>query len=113
KQRYVSAPEARLAGATRLRIFAPANTVRAPYFVRDVLHILRQKFQVTPWTRRAVQVFTSLDLALQEQAEQAVQAQVSGPGQYYNFHDAALASLDPHTGEILAMVGSAPSDRAN
>src|SRR5207253_336737 len=32
KEGYVSATEARLAGATRLRIFAPANTVRAPHF---------------------------------------------------------------------------------
>src|SRR5207247_4711155 len=113
KEGYVSATEARLAGSTRLRIFAPANTVRAPHFVRYVLNILRQKFHVTPWTRRAVQVFTSLDLALQDQAEQAVQAQVLGPGRYYNFHDAALVSLDPHTGEIRAMVGSAPGNRAH
>ena len=51
KERYVSATEARLAGAARLRMFAPANTVRAPHFVRYVLNILRQKFHVTPWTR--------------------------------------------------------------
>ena len=113
KERYVSATEARLAGAARLRMFAPANTVRAPHFVRYVLNILRQKFHVTPWTRRAVKVFTSLDVALQDQAEQAVQAQVLGPGRYYNFRDAALVSLDPHTGEIMAMVGSAPGNRAN
>ena len=67
KERYVSATEARLAGAARLRMFAPANTVRAPHFVRYVLNILRQKFHVTPWTRRAVKVFTSLDVALQDE----------------------------------------------
>jgi len=36
-----------------------------------------------------------------------VTAQVSRAGNYYNFHDAALVSLDPQTGEILAMVGGA------
>jgi membrane peptidoglycan carboxypeptidase len=113
KEGYVSVSQARLAGATRLDIFPPTNAVLAPHFVRYVLDILRQKFQVTPWTGRAVRVFTSLDLPLQDAAEQAVQVQVSGPGQYYNFHDAALASLDPQTGEILAMVGSAPGNRAN
>src|SRR2546421_8927880 len=113
REGYVSAMQARIAGATQLRVFAPTSAVLAPHFVRYVLNILRQKFQVTPWTGRAVRVFTSLDLPLQDAAEQAVQAQVSGPGRYYNFHDAALASLDPQTGEILAMVGSAPGNRAN
>ena len=113
REGYVSAMQARLAGATQLRVFAPTSAVLAPHFVRYVLNILRQKFQVTPWTGRAVRVLTSLDLPLQDAAEQAVQAQVSGPGRYYNFHDAALASLDPQTGEILAMVGSAPGNRAN
>ena len=113
KEGYISAMQARLAGATRLRVFSPTSALLAPHFVRYVLDILRQHFQVTPWTGRAVRVFTSLDLALQTQAERAVQAQVSGPGRYYNFHDAALVSLDPQTGEILAMVGSAPGNRAN
>jgi len=113
REGYISATQARLAGATRLTVFAPTSAVLAPHFVRYVLDILRQKFQVTPWTGRAVRVFTSLDLPLQDAAQQAVQAQVSGPGRYYNFHDAALVSLDPQTGEILAMVGSAPGNRAN
>ena len=113
REGYISAMQARLAGAARLTVFPPTSAVLAPHFVRYVLDILRQKFQVTPWTGRAVRVFTSLDLPLQDAAQQAVQAQVSGPGRYYNFHDAALVSLDPQTGEILAMVGSAPGNRAN
>src|SRR2546430_6733042 len=97
KDGYVSATEARVAGATRLRIFAPANSVRAPHFVRYVLNILRQKFQVTPWTGRAARVFTSLDLALQDQAEQPVPAPGPRPGPAYNCPQAAPVNLDPPT----------------
>jgi membrane peptidoglycan carboxypeptidase len=110
---YVSALQARTAAASPLRVFPPSTHMAAPHFVSYVLDILRRKFHVTPWTGRTVKVFTSLDLTLQTEAEQVIQAQVSGAGQYYNFHDAALVSLDPRSGEIMAMVGSAPGSRTN
>jgi membrane peptidoglycan carboxypeptidase len=50
-------------------------------------------------------------------AEQVVHDQVASKGNYYNFHDAALVSMDPRTGEILAMVGgydyNAPGGQIN
>ncbi|HEX3630236.1 MAG TPA: penicillin-binding transpeptidase domain-containing protein, partial [Candidatus Dormibacteraeota bacterium] len=42
---------------------------------------------------------------LQHMAEQVVRDQIAQKGNFYNFHDAALVSEDPRTGEILAMVG--------
>ena len=32
-------------------------------------------------------------------------------GNFYNFHDAALVSMDPKTGEVLAMVGGVDYNR--
>src|SRR5437879_13369939 len=34
-----------------------------------------------------------------------VSEHIARKGNYYNFHDAALVSMNPKTGEILAMVG--------
>jgi membrane peptidoglycan carboxypeptidase len=111
KQGYISAAQAGRAAAAHVSIFGPSSSWQAPHFVSYVLDILQRTFHIAPWTGRAVKVVTSLDLVLQHQAENAIRIQVSGPGTYYNFHDAALVSLDPQTGEILAMVGSAPNNR--
>src|SRR5206468_10418479 len=78
-----------------------------PYFVDYVLTTLRQQYHISPDSNSGYRVTTSLDLGLQAKAEAAVTAQVSRAGTYYNFHDAALVSMDPQTGEIVAMVGGA------
>jgi len=112
KQGNITKVQAARAAATPLQVFQPSNTVLAPSFVSYVLNILDRQFHITPFTTRAVKVVTSLDLNLQQEAEHAIQVQVSGPGRYYNFHDGALVSLDPQTGEILAMVGRGPGNQA-
>ncbi|HYR14793.1 MAG TPA: penicillin-binding transpeptidase domain-containing protein, partial [Mycobacterium sp.] len=70
-----------------------------------VLQTLRQQYHILPSDRRGYRVYTSLDLNLQHIAEQVVHDQIAQKGNFYNFHDAALVSMDPKTGEILAMVG--------
>jgi membrane peptidoglycan carboxypeptidase len=113
RQGDVSQADAAKAAVVPLQVFPPTNTVTASHFVDYVLTTLRQQFHVTPGTAGAVKVVTSLDLTLQQDAERAVQAQVAGPGRYYNFHDAALVSMDPKTGEVLAMVGGVTSNQAS
>jgi len=93
--------------AAPLQVFPPATTIKAPHFVDYVLTTLRQRYRISPGSGGGYRVVTSLDLTLQAKAEAAVTTQVSRAGNYYNFHDAALVSLDPQTGEILAMVGGA------
>ena len=109
----VTRAEADRAAATPLQLYPATTTIQARHFVDYVLDTLKNQFHITPGATRAVKVVTSLDLIRQQQAEHAVQVQVSGPGRYYNFSDAALVSIDPTTGEILAMVGSAPGNRKN
>ena len=90
----------------KLAIYPPINQYQAPYFVDYVLQsALRQQYHILPSDRRGYRVYTSLDLNLQHIAEQVVHDQIAQKGNYYNFHDAALVSMDPKTGEILAMVG--------
>ena len=54
---------------------------------------------------------TTLDLSWQKSAVQAIQRQLaalqrSEDGQGHNVHNAALVAIDPHNGEIKALVGS-------
>jgi len=102
---YITQPEAAAAYAVKLQIYPPVNHFEAPYFIDYVLKTLRTQYNIQPSDRRGYRVYTSLDLTLQHTAEQVVRDQIAQKGNYYNFHDAALVSLDPKTGEILAMVG--------
>ena len=102
---FVTRAQADAAYATKLTIYPPVTIYQAPYFVDYVLKTLRQQFNISPSDRRGYRVYTTLDLNLQHTAEKVVRDQIAQKGNYYNFHDAALVSEDPRTGEILAMVG--------
>jgi len=102
---FIAQQEAEAAFAVKLQIYPPINQFQAPYFVDYVLKTLRQQYHIQPSDRRGYRVYTSLDLNLQHIAEQTVHDQIAQKGKFYNFHDAALVSMDPRTGEILAMVG--------
>ena len=102
---YITKAQADAAYATKLTIYPPTNHFEAQHFVDYVLQTLRSQFHIQPGDRKGYRVYTSLDLNLQHMAEQVVRDQIAQKGNYYNFHDAALVSMDPKTGEILAMVG--------
>ena len=108
---FITQKEADAAYALKLDIHPPINHFEAPYFVDYVLKILRTQYKILPGDRRGYRVYTSLDLNMQHLAEQVVRDQIAQKGNYYNFHDAALVSMDPKTGEILAMVGGADYNR--
>lgn len=79
----------------------------APHFVQTVVEQL-DGILGEGYTRRAgFQIVTSLDLEMQRLAEATVAAKVSELQPVYDLTNAALVALQPGTGEILAMVGSA------
>jgi len=104
-QHYITAAQAATAYATQLSIYSPTNKFLAPYFVDYVLRTLYSQYKIAPDDRHGYRIYTSLDMNLQKMAEQVIHDQIAQKGNYYNFHDAALVSMDPKTGEILAMVG--------
>jgi membrane peptidoglycan carboxypeptidase len=104
-EKYITAPQAQAAYAEKLTVYPPTTKFQAPYFVDYVLKTLSSDYNIKPGDKNGYRVYTSLDLNLQHMAEQVVHEQVAGKGAYYNFHDAALVSMDPKTGEVLAMVG--------
>jgi penicillin-binding protein 1C len=84
----------------------PGNGILAPHFVMYIRQLLVDKYGEDMVEKGGLDVTTSLDLPTQEMAEQVVKDQVAGlKGLRVGNGDALV--LNPQTGEILAMVGSA------
>ena len=77
----------------------------APHFI-DYVNRVSANFDSSPETQR---VYTTIDLELQQLAETALQHQLDLLDKSYAGRnikpEAALVALDPHTGNVLAMVG--------
>ena len=106
----ISAAEADAAWAEPLTYYgqglADLQLARAPHFVTYVRSQLEQLYGPELLYNGGLQVYTSLDSGLQEQAEQLVSQGVADlHGQ--NVSNGALVAIDPRTGEIEALVGSA------
>lgn len=80
--------------------------IRAPHFVMYVRSQLVEKYGQKAVEQGGLKVITTLDWDKEQIAEDEVKKGVEAKGKQYNFTNAALVSLDPKTGQILAMVGS-------
>src|SRR6185436_12487597 len=86
-----------------------ASTVEnsmAPYFVDYVNRLAESQFETSGNNQR---IYTTIDLELQQAAEAALKRQLDRLDTLYADRglkpQAALVALDPHTGDVLAMVG--------
>jgi membrane carboxypeptidase/penicillin-binding protein PbpC len=114
KAGYLDAAQVALAEREPLVLASTPYPLEAPHFVmmvRSQIDALFTPDQVMAYGGLVVR--TTLDLDDQKKAEQAVADQLerlhakeSGAAGH-NLNDAALVALDPNTGQILAMVGSA------
>ncbi len=87
--------------------FSPPDVqIRYPHWVNYVRSILETQFDAQTIYRSGFSVYTTLDPKLQDTAEEQVKKQVDSLAAY-NANDGALVAIQPSTGEILAMVGSA------
>lgn len=82
------------------------HSPRAPHFVDFVVGELDDSLGEGFVRRGGLHIFTTLDLHLQEAAQQVVAQQVAALGPRYDMNNGALIALKPGTAEILAMVGS-------
>ena len=88
-------------------VFSPVrNSITAPHFVLYVQELLAEQYGEKTLQEGGLQITTTLDLNLQRYAEEAVAEFAERNLTQYNASNAALAALDPRTGEVLAMVGS-------
>ncbi len=78
----------------------------APHFMVYAQHLLNAEYGADGLYRTGLRVYTTLDPRIQKIAEEAVRNHLSTlAGQ--NVTNGAVVVLDPHSGAILAMVGSA------
>jgi membrane peptidoglycan carboxypeptidase len=84
----------------------PPDSVRAaPAFVAWVTADLVARYGKEVTYQGGLRVTTSLNLGLQAVAEDAVRQNVNA-NLSKNIHQGAMVSIDPHTGEVMTMVGS-------
>jgi 1A family penicillin-binding protein len=82
------------------------GNISAPHFVMWVRQQLEDKYGLQTVSEGGLNVITTLDWDKQQVAEDEVKKGVDARGKQYKFGNAALVSLDPKTGQVLAMVGS-------
>jgi 1A family penicillin-binding protein len=101
----ISPEQAAAAQAAPVAAFAQVNPIRAPHFVFYALDQLRQQYGEDLVEHGGITVRTTLDITKQDIAQEEVRQQISRL-QYQHVTNAGLVSLEPKTGDILAMVGS-------
>jgi penicillin-binding protein 1B len=98
---------------------ASVDASEAPYFVDLVHEQLLQKLGERDFNREGLHIYTSLDPDLQRVATAAVESTIhvvdeqvdklharqKKLGQAYIYPQVALVALNPHTGQVLALVG--------
>ena len=103
----IGAEQERLANAEPLGLAGARQGILAPHFVLYVASLLEERYGRDALERGGLQVTTSLDLNLQRLAEADVRRHVDALRADHLVHDGALVAIDPRTGQILALVGSA------
>jgi membrane peptidoglycan carboxypeptidase len=108
KNGYITDAEKTAAAGESLAYAEPKSGIdnEAPHFTEMVLKQLYEKFGEEKATRSGYQVTTTLDLDLQKKANSSVQSNMKFI-QNNGGSNASLVAIDPKTGGILSLVGSA------
>ena len=83
-----------------------ANPMVYPHWVTYIRYLLEKQYDPQMIYRSGFRVYTTLDPHLQLEADRIVKEQVEALAER-NVTDGALVAMDPESGEILAMTGSA------
>ena len=81
-------------------------TMEAPHWVVNVRAQLETTYGTEQLYKGGMQVYTTLDLGLQHMAESVTREKIVGLREQ-NATNAALVAVDPDSGDVLAMLGSA------
>lgn len=112
-QGYISAEEQQAAIATPLGFNPAPYPIQAPHFIWIIKDQLDRLFSEGLLdARQSLVVRTTLDLDAQKTAEEVIarhleRFRAAEGGLSRNVNNAALVALDPRTGEVMALVGSA------
>lgn len=110
QQHYITPEQYAKAKAEYIHLAAPkppkqGNQIfHAPYFVDYVIDQLKKKYGQDTLLRGNLNVYTTLNLTMQEQAEKALQSGIAD-ARDRGATQGCLVAMDPKTGEIRSMVG--------
>ena len=103
---FITKEQADAAKKQELALMLPKKSIRAPHFVMYVREYLNEKYGEQFVEQGGLRVITTLDWKLQQAAENVVAEGADRNEKLVNAKNAALVSIDPKTGDILALVGS-------
>jgi len=103
--KYITKEEADKAKQEKFVFVEKQEGIIAPHFVMYVKDLLVEEYGEKEVQKGGYKVYTTLDMRLQKIAEKVIPEGVDR-NYSYGATNAALAAVDPKTGEILAMQGS-------
>ncbi|MBN1218150.1 MAG: PBP1A family penicillin-binding protein [Anaerolineae bacterium] len=112
KHGFISADEANNARREKLGFAAIPFPIEAPHFVMFVRGELERRYGLEAIYRQGLQVYTTLDLNMQNTARRIVRYRLTELAEQkdglppHNVRNAAVVVLDPYSGEVLTMLGS-------
>ncbi|MBU4347073.1 penicillin-binding protein [Patescibacteria group bacterium] len=106
EQGRISQEEAEAAKKQEIKFKEQTDNITAPHFVMYVKELLAEKYGEAMIEQEGLKIYTTLDLYKQKIAEEVIAEIAPKNQEKYNASNAALISIDPKTGQILAMVGS-------
>ena len=106
QENYISQQEYETAKNQELQFEKLFTSIEAPHFILYVKKLLTTKYGNEFLQRGGLKVYTTLNIELQQLAEKTIKQGVA-INKGLGAHNAALVAIDPKTGGILALVGSA------
>ncbi len=103
---YITEEQKNTAQETPLEIQQKFQNIKAPHFVLYVKQLLVDEFGEQLVETGGLKVITSLDWNLQQKAEKVIEEKGTEVLTAAGANNTSLLSMDPKTGQILAMVGS-------
>ncbi len=103
---YIDEQQMNDAIAEQIQFKQRKQDIEAPHFVFYVLEKLEEKYTQQEIEEGGFKITTTLDLDKQNKAQELVTKYADQNRSTYNASNAALVSLDPRNGQIIAMVGS-------
>lgn len=117
KYNYIDSSTAQKAKNTEIKLVnrKSSNATTASYFTDYVLQLLIEKYGADAVYKDGLKIYTSLDLDMQQAAEQAMDQLLPTHRTENGIKQpqGALVAIDPHNGHIKAMVGGRGNDQFN
>lgn len=103
---YLTEEETEIAKNYELNFKPPRENIIAPHFVFYLKEGLAAQYGERVLEQGGLKIWSTLDLEKQRLAEETIAEFAEKNSKNFNANNAALVSIDPSTGQILAMVGS-------